>query len=262
MYKYERKNKIISPYTVNYRALYGLNSSTNDLANSKSKIFKAINGRHHAKKTKNRLIRFSHVFRFLWICIFLIASSIFLVFAIGFFEKLENSKKLKDYDNFILPVVMQNPGFFDEINPPDEQMVLNAAIWDCAMNIKDPVYLESDGRLVLSENDVNKSVEKLFGRYINTDKVKCRKSGLYTFEKEEKCYLIEAVSGVDNFVPRTTGCYNDGKDIVLNVDYFYPKDSFDKNMNFLPEGGKIEKNATFRLKKGIKGNYYIASVSD
>lgn len=261
MYKYERKNKIVSPYTVNYRALYGLKKGADDLSNSKSKIFKAINGKHHAKRTRKNLIRFNRMFRFLWICAFLAASSVFIVFAIGFFERFENSKKLKNYDNFILPVVMQNPSFFDEINPPDEQMVLNAAIWDCAMNVKNPVYSEEDGRLILSEDDVNESVEKLFGRYINTDRVKYNKNGLYTFEKEENCYLIEAVSGTDKFAPHTLGFYSDGLDVVLNVGYVCPMNSFDKNMNFSPEE-KIEKNATFRLKKGINGNYYIASVSD
>ena len=59
MYKYERKNKIISPYTVNYRALYGLKSGADDLSNSKSKIFKAINGKHHAKRTRKNLIKFN-----------------------------------------------------------------------------------------------------------------------------------------------------------------------------------------------------------
>lgn len=261
MYKYERKNKIISPYTVNYRALYGMKSGADDLSNSKSKIFKAINGKHHAKRTRKNLIKVNHVFRFLWVCVFLAMSSVFLVFAINFFEKFENSKKLKSYDNFILPVVMQNPGFFDEVNPPDEQMVLNAAIWDCAMNNKEAVYSEKDGRLILSEYDINNSVEKLFGHYINTDNAKYKKSGLYTFEKDENCYLIEAVSGTDNFAPRTLGCYNEGKDIVLNVGYICPKDNFDKNMNFLSEG-KIEKQATFRLKKGVNNNYYIAAVSN
>lgn len=260
MYKYERKNKFVSPYTVNYRALYGLKNDSNDLSNSKSKIFKAINGKHHAKKGKKNLVKFRYIMRFLWVCAFLMMSSVLLVFAISFFEKFGNSKKLKSFDNFILPVVMQNPSFFDEINPPDEQMVLNAAIWDCAMNIKNPVYFEDDGRLILTEEDINKSIEKLFGRYINTDKVKFKKNSLYTFDKDENHYLIEPVSGIDRFAPQTIGVYHDGKDIVLNVGYIYPKDSFDKNMNFLPEG-KIEKNATFRLKKGVTGKYYISSVS-
>lgn len=260
MYKYERKNKMVSPYTVNYRALYGLKSGANDLANSKSKIFKTINGKHHAKRTKNNLIRFNRMFRFLWICVFLTVSSVGLVFAIGFFEKLENSKRLENYSDFILPVVMQDPDFFDEINLPDEEMVLNAAIWDCSMNNKENVCSDEDGSIILSEDDVNKSIEKLFGRYINTDKAKYVKNKEYTFKKDENRYFVKAISGTDRFAPYILGSYNDGADLVLNVGYFCPMDSFDENMNFLPEE-RIEKNATFRLKKGFNGNYYISSVS-
>lgn len=252
MYKYERKDKCISPYSVNYKALYGNQNPVLDISSDEKKGKRFLGS---SKNNKNQ----SRIFKLFLISLFLAAFSIAFVMAVGFFSCREDAVNLKKFDNIILPVVMQNPEPFNEKNPPSSQIVINSAVWDAAMNNQE-VISDDLGRIILSKDEVNKSANRLFNVDIDFNGIENSKDNFYIFQPEKNDFLVSAISGTDNFVPHTVNFCKKGSEIILKVGYVVPANGFNSNMTLLSED-KIEKYMQYHLKKNKStGKYFISAV--
>lgn len=252
MYKYERKDKCISPYSVNYKALYGNQDSMVEVHSDSKK------GKRFLTSAKNNR-RKSRFLKFLFVSLFFTVSSIIFVMAIGFFGKRENIMSLKKFDNIILPVVMQNPEPFSEKNPPSMAMIVKSSVWDAAMNNKN---IDSDemGRVILTEDEVNESANRLFNMNIDFEGIESSTNDFYVFQRDKNNFLVNAISGTNNFVPHTVNFCQKGSEIILKVGYVIPEDGFNSSMTLLSEN-KIEKYMQYHLKKNQNtGKYFISAV--
>lgn len=119
MYKYEKVNR--SSNLICVRSFFG--RSNND------GFFKKIYDNHGKKHNKNAI-------KFLLICLILMASIVAISIALSAAEKGDNALGLSDYDNFIWPVVMQNPENFDESCPAEASTMIAAAVWKAAAEKK------------------------------------------------------------------------------------------------------------------------------
>ena len=252
MYKYERKDKCISPYSVNYKALYGNQSPVVEVSADEKKGKRFLSGSKNNKKQ-------SRFFKLFLISLFLAIFSIAFVMAVGFFTFREEAVNLKKFDNIILPVVMQNPEPFNEKNPPSPQTVINSAVWDAAMNNQE-VISDEFGRVILSKDEVNKSANRLFNMDIDFNGIENSKDNFYIFQPEKNDFLVSAISGTDNFVPHTVNFCKKGSEIILKVGYVVPANGFNSNMTLLSEN-KVEKYMQYHLKKNKStGKYFISAV--
>ena len=252
MYKYERKDKCISPYSVNYKALYGAQSPVIELDGGQKKGKRFLNGSKNNRKQ-------SRFLKFFLVSLFLAAFSVAFVMAVGFFTFRDDAANLKKFDNIILPVVMQNPEPFNEKNPPCPKTVINSAVWDAAMNNRE-VISDELGRVILSKDEVNKSANRLFNVDIDFDGIENSKDNFYIFQPEKNDFLVSSVSGTDNFVPHTVSYCKKDSEIILKVGYVTPANGFNGNMTLFSEN-KIEKYMQYHLKKNKStGKYFISAV--
>ena len=85
---------------------------------------------------RDTFIAYLPVFFSSFACVVLTAFLVMFAWGESFFERNEQLKDFTCYDNFIWPVVMQDPLPFDEKTPPESSAVISASIWNCAMDNK------------------------------------------------------------------------------------------------------------------------------
>ncbi len=220
-------------------------------------------GKHFKKQPKKHS---GFLKKFFKIGMFICMLAVFItVFSLGT-DIGENKKddlwSYNSYDDFIWPIVMQDPKPFSEKIPPDEEIMLKASLWDVAMNnSKNNIFNYSeDGLLILSEDDIQKSNKKLFGRFLNMNNIQFSPHAFYSFDVDKREFLIEAISGTDGFLPHTVDAFKEKNNIVLKVGYVSPKNQFNSTMDKIIEN-KIEKIQTYKLKKDKEtGDFYVSAV--
>ena len=199
--------------------------------------------------------------KFLLICLILVASMVTISIAINVFDKSENNTSFVDYDHFIWPVVMQNPKSFDEDHPIDSTSMISAAVWKSSMDFKsDLKRFNEDQKLVLSLDEVKKACFELFGKDFAQSDIVAVKNNFFEFDFQKNEFLVDSVSGVENYFPRTVNAYHSGDEMILKVGYVVPAESFDRGMSTL-FSDKVEKYEVYHLKiNKNSGNMYISSL--
>ena len=232
-----------------------INPSKREFTSRRGKRYR-INGKINSKKA----LAFK-IFRFAFAC--LILTSFLVMFALGsdFFDKTDESQNFKNYDNFIWPVVMQDPSPFNEKTPPDIKTVTEASLWDSAMRNKfDKSKFDNDGMLVLSYDEVEHTAKKLFGDSICLNNLQNINGSFYKYNPFKREFTIAPVSGVNGYVPHTVKALKHNDEIFLNVGYVSPKNQFNSDMNKV-NSNKVEKFAKYKLTKNSEtGNFYISAV--
>lgn len=286
MYKYERKKNFLKsePYLFDYSRVYDTNrlyissgegrhfsepqKVKKHLEKPKlNKVYRFANPPKpcklkHLEENQNGANVFSGFFRFIFSCVFLTALLIGFAIAVSVFDKGDEAWNLKNYDDVIWPVVMQDPKPFDENSPPDKETMLKASLWELAMNRKNTNESWNDKEhLVLPKSEVESAGEKLFGKEIDFSGLNPNDSDFYKFDDSKNAFLVEPISGTDGFLPHTVNARHEGDDVVLKVGYVSPKNQFSSEMNKV-FNNRVEKYAKYRLKKNSNtGDFYILSVN-
>lgn len=244
MYKYEKINRRQNVICV--RSFLGKTENDGFL----KKIF-----RKHSKKPN------VNAMKFLLVCLILTASIVAISIALSTAERGDNALGLSDYDNFIWPVVMQNPENFDETSPAEVDTMVSAAVWKASAEKKDEKSkMNNDGQLVLSFDEVRDACESLFDRAFEKNDLIGIDEDFFKFDENKNCFFVESVSGVDNYVPHTVNAYRKGDDIILKVGYIMPSDRFEPDMSGIRENN-ISKYKIYHLKTDeTTGRKYVSAV--
>ncbi len=278
MYKYERRKKPFKSesYSCDYTGVYDterlycgkdekgkrhLERPGRSKPQRYCEIKKANNFYHFWKEQKNSNI-FSGLFRFIFACAVLTTFLIAFAIAVSVFDKGDEACSLKNYDDIIWPVVMQDPQPFDENRPPDKEIMLKASLWELAMNRKNVSdSWNEEQKLVLLKSDVESAGEKLFGKEVDFSGSNRINSNFYKFDDSKNSFVVEPVSGTEGFLPHTVNACHEGGDVVLKVGYISPKNQFNGEMNKIFDN-RVEKYAKYRLKKNMNtGDFYVSSVT-
>mgnify|MGYP000095759258 FL=1 len=227
------------------------------------KIFKP-KAKHYRKENKSccESRRFFKFFRFVFACVILTAFLVMFAWGESFFERNEKLQDFTCYDDFIWPVVMQDPLPFDEKTPPESLAVIRASIWNCATDNKNNENkFDENGMLVLSEDEVENNAKKLFGENISLGNRENFNGSFYKYIPSKKEFIVAPISGTDGYLPHTLKAFERNGDVFLNVGYVSPKNQFNSEMNKI-EKDKFEKFAKYKLKKNAEtGNFYISAVT-
>ncbi len=244
MYKYEKTNRRCNVICArNFFSRFG------------NYVFlKKIYYRHGKKPNTNAV-------KFLLICLILMTSIVAVSIVLSAAEKGDNALGLSDYDNFIWPVVMQNPEDFDESRPAEVSTMVSAAVWKASAEKKDDRNrINDDGQLVLSFDEVSEACEILFGRSFEKSDLIGVNEDFFKFDENKSCFFVESVSGVDNYIPHTVNAYRKGDDIILRVGYVIPSERFEPDMSGIRENN-ISKYKIYHLKTDkTTGRKYVSAV--
>ncbi|MBR2578609.1 MAG: hypothetical protein IKE41_00510, partial [Clostridia bacterium] len=188
MYKYERISR--SNNLICVRSFFGKTENNDN-------FFKKILRKNRKKHNINAV-------KFLLICLILMASIVAISIALSVAEKGDNALGLSDYDNFIWPVVMQNPESFNENSPVEVNTMISAAVWKAAGEKKDEKSKFNENQeLVLSVSEVKEACEDLFDRTFKENDLIGLNEDFFRFDEDKRCFFVKSVSGVDNYVPHT-----------------------------------------------------------
>lgn len=218
----------------------------------------------YEKATAQKRNTFSKFIRFSSACCLIIVAPVVISYAITVMSDSVNLSDLKQFDDLISPIVMQDPPEFNEHSPLPQDIIAKSAVWDTAIEKnKSGGTFNKDQKLIISMDEIQKSCKKLFGKSADFSDQNALKSNFFEFDSANNQFLVDAVSGVDNYAPLTLNARSIGNEIVLQVGYFLPSDQFDNNMNKLYQP-KIEKTKTYKLKRNkiYPHGFYVCEISD
>ena len=244
MYKYEKINRNHNLICV--RSFLGKSENES--------FFKKIYHKHR-KKTNISAVKF------LLVCLILMSSIVAISIALSAAERGDNALGLSDYDNFIWPVVMQNPESFDESCPAELSTMVAAAVWKASTEQKDnKSKFNEEQELVLSFDEVQEACESLFGRGFEKSDLNGINEDFFKFDENKNCFFVKSVSGVGNYVPHTVNAYRKDDDIILKVGYVIPSEQFLPDMSGIYENA-VSKYKIYHLKTNeATGKKYISAV--
>ena len=116
-----------------------------------------------------------------------------IIFAVrGIGSLTDNSDKFEKYEQFLSPVIMNDPDPFDDVSGAQMSQLIDASIWSLMksdIDIDQYEYAEGDvSGVIVPQKDVEKQFAKLFGTDVKP--VHCTvDGGTYTFTYDEEAGL-------------------------------------------------------------------------
>lgn len=139
----------------------------------------------------------------------------------GVVEKRESAMKA-EYQQFIAPVVMNDPSPFDDLSQADIGQLMEAAVWSLLRSNPDPdrYPYEEGGYMVIPQADVEKQFASLFGTEVKPEHATITGYGYeFPYDAATKTYHIP-VAGVDQlYTAQIYGIEKKGSTTYLTVGY-------------------------------------------
>lgn len=186
----------------------------------------------------------------------------FLGDKIGNGIKEKNEAKYTEYENFIAPVIMNDPDTFDDITKADMQQLLSIAIWSVLSSGADPESYEySDSGMLIPQSEIEEMFTSLFG-----SEVEIRHSTVdggegveFKYSEKKNCYVIPITGITPIYTPDVVDATEKSSSIVLKVGYLASTEWVqDSDGNIVPpEPGKY---MTVTLSKNSDGSYFVRSI--
>lgn len=189
-----------------------------------------------------------------------ISSIIYAISSIGngYHNLIAPRMQLNKWNEFITPVVMQDPQPFDDVTQATENMVLTAGMWRaimCGATKTDPQFDEA-GRVMIKSDVVKKACTELFGDKCKFNPKAYSDKSFFTYNENEDKFHIEAISNYNNYIPYIKDCKSKGDIIRVDVGYVEPGDPWRQGENNNPTP---QKSMIYEL-KSKNGVYYIDSI--
>ena len=183
----------------------------------------------------------------------------------GASELTDKSEKFTEYEQFLSPVVMNDPDPFDDISQAKMPQLLDATIWSLMKSDIDPdkyEYSEGDtAGLIVPQKDVEKEFEKLFGSEIKPVHATVE-GGTYTFTYDEtkQAYIVPLTGVMPTFIPRVISQEKKGDSVILTVGYI-SGDGWDQDErgNYIEPAPNKYMKITLRLHDD---GYYISAIQN
>lgn len=253
-----------SPYESQNNNLNNKNTSSNnyhsnDLQSEPS--FKpgknnATNEKHNIKPKKPAIIKAS-----LTLILCIIGSIIFTNYAnIKTFDAVFE----ENFNDFLLPIVFNDPEPFDNIEELNLNKILSASIWYTVLFQENQHYTNYDslGRVIIPSEDIAKSASILFGSEYSMPIENPSSKSFFELDSTGKNYLIKPISNTESYIPTVISKKNHHNEMILHVGYSKPEDPFWTNSD-KESTPKFEKTMDYILKKdNITGKMYIKSVQN
>lgn len=173
----------------------------------------------------------------------------------------DNGAKLREYESFIYPVVMNDPDTFDDVSKAQQSQLIAISIWSILQsNLDTDKYSYSDKGMLIPKKDVEEAFQRLFGADVKVNHTSTDGGGIEFKYSEKKGQYIIPITGI---TPLYTPSVLDAKEkndfITLSVGYLSGDDwEQDENGNLVkPEPSKYVK---IILRKNGDCGYCISAL--
>lgn len=131
------------------------------------------------------------------------------------------------YDDYLEPLVMQDPEPFSSYEAADPQMVLSASLWK-ALSDNSASYTEydQDGRTLVPLADVSDACHSLFGPQAELELSDSGQENFFTFDETINQFHVTPYSNQSSYMPYTESIRTEDGKTVLKVGYVAPTDSW------------------------------------
>ncbi|MEG2080809.1 MAG: hypothetical protein RRZ68_04530 [Oscillospiraceae bacterium] len=171
-----------------------------------------------------------------------------------------NSKKYDDYNKMLVPVVMNDPGTFDDLKKANQSQLIDISIWSILKSDLTPdKYEYGEGGVLIPEADVTESFKKLFGTENLPVHATVEGYGYeFTYDATKKIYTIPLTGIVPTYTPKVVKTEKKSGSKILTVAYLAGDQwAQDAQGNMIaPQPDKFMK---ITLRKSDTG-YYISAI--
>lgn len=189
---------------------------------------------------------------------------VFLAVNLGqaIFRGLHNDSNLREYDNFLTSVVMQDPAPFETIDTADPDMVMTASLWYAILRNGAENYTsyDAEGRSLVPLGDVTAASQELFGPDCVLHPANPKQETFFTFDNTDNQFHVAPYSSQSSYTPYTESERRSGDSILLRVGYLSPADAYftDETGNTPPSPAKYME---YELKTNPDtGKLYISAI--
>lgn len=168
------------------------------------------------------------------------------------------------YEDFISPVIMNDPDTFDDITKANLQQLLSIAIWSVIDEGADPEKYEyADDGMLIPQKEVEDEFVSLFGSEITLSHstVDGGDGVIFKYSKKKQCYIIPITGIMPIYLPDVTEIKEKDNSVVLTVGYLASADWVqDSEGNMVPpEPGKFMK---ITLGKNEDGSFFVKAIQN
>ena len=173
-------------------------------------------------------------------------------------------EQVKVYEDFISPVIMNDPDTFDDITKANPQQLLSIAIWSVIDNGADPEKYEyTDGGILMPQQEVEAEFLSLFGNEITHvhATVDGGEGVTFKYSKKKQSYIIPITGIMPIYLPDVTEVKEKDSSVILTVGYLASADWVqDSEGNMVsPEPGKYMK---ITLGKNNDGTLFVKAIQN
>lgn len=173
-------------------------------------------------------------------------------------------EQLQVYEDFISPVIMNDPDTFDDITKANLQQLLSIAIWSVIDTGADPEKYEyTDDGMLIPQKEIEDEFISLFGSEITLSHSTVDGGDGVTFKysKKKQCYIIPITGIMPIYLPDVTEADEKDNSVVLTVGYLASADWVqDSEGNMVPpEPGKYMK---ITLGKNTDGSFFVKAIQN
>lgn len=179
-----------------------------------------------------------------------------------------DDSKLREYDTFLTPVVMQDPQPFASPDKATEDFILNASLWKTITANNGTNYTEYDdaGRLMVPLGDVVQACRDLFGPDSQLQPKTPAQETFFEYNSDENKFHVALYSSDSTFVPYTESAKKQGDSTILRVGYVSPSDAWRTQTSSTVDAPKPTKYMEYVLKTNPSTNkeyiYAIQAVTE
>lgn len=175
----------------------------------------------------------------------------------------KNEALFSEYEQFIAPVIMNDPDTFDDISLAPLNQLISITIWSVLDGNPDPdSYEYTDSGMLLPQKEVEEKFISLFGNEVKIVHGNVDGGGIdFRYSEKKKAYLIPITGITPVYTPEIIDVEEKSSYLELTVGYLYSKDwQQDADGNMVePEPGKYMK---ITLGKNSDGSYYVRAIQN
>jgi hypothetical protein len=180
------------------------------------------------------------------------------------YTAVTDDSKLREYDTFLAPAVMQDPKPFASPDKASEDFILDASLWKTitANNGTNYANYDDQGRAIVPLGDVVDACHDLFGPNCQLQPKTPAQETFFEYNSDANEFHVALYSSDSSFEPYTESAKKQGDSMVLRVGYVSPSDAWRTQVSSTVTKPKPTKYMEYVLKTDPSTNkQYIYSVS-
>ncbi|MDD2994404.1 MAG: hypothetical protein PHG73_12815 [Pygmaiobacter sp.] len=152
----------------------------------------------------------------------------------------DDTEERQQYEKLLAPVVMLDPVPFDSLETADQNMLLQAAIWEAIYNEDITKYdRDEGGALILPVVDVDKNAALLLGKNYVLEHHTFSASGMeFVYDEDRKGYIIPITGTTSAYTPEVVKIKNEVQQKIVTVGYVAPPTGFSLDGTLSTEQGE------------------------